>query len=321
MQTSVPDLIDLSKEPQSTFDLYGPDSRKPGTYAANCLLARRLAERDVRFVQLYHRGWDQHNDLPRDLALQCKGTDQASAALVMDLKQRGLLDDTLVVWGGEFGRTVYCQGKLTDTNYGRDHHPRCFTMWMAGGGIKRGFSYRRDRRLLLQRRREPGSRARSAGHDPALPGRRPPEADLQVPGPPLPPDGRARQRGERDSRVARDSSRARLHGISAALASAGFQPRSPALDSSRARRRGIQPPSPARDSAALASAGFSRSRRHGISAALAGAGFSRPRRRGLGMAGSAPHRSDLRHPMHAMRFISAYDRLCSCSWRRGPTIA
>ena len=98
-------------------------------------------ERDVRFVQLYHRGWDQHNDLPRDLALQCKGTDQASAALVTDLKQRGLLDDTLVIWGGEFGRTVYCQGKLTDTNYGRDHHPRCFTMWMAGGGIKRGFSY------------------------------------------------------------------------------------------------------------------------------------------------------------------------------------
>jgi hypothetical protein len=141
MQTSVPDLLDLSKEPQHTFDLYGPDARKPGTYAANCLLARRLLERDVRFVQLYHRGWDQHNDLPRDLALQCKGTDQASAALVMDLKQRGLLDDTLVVWGGEFGRTVYCQGRLTETNYGRDHHPRCFTMWMAGGGMKKGFSF------------------------------------------------------------------------------------------------------------------------------------------------------------------------------------
>jgi hypothetical protein len=140
MQTSVPDLLDFSKEPQSTFDLYGPDARKPGTYASNCLLARRLLERDVRFVQLYHRGWDQHNDLPRDLALQCKGTDQASAALVTDLKQRGLLDDTLVIWGGEFGRTVYCQGKLTDTNYGRDHHPRCFTMWMAGGGMKKGFS-------------------------------------------------------------------------------------------------------------------------------------------------------------------------------------
>jgi hypothetical protein len=141
MQTSVPDLLDLSKEPQHTFDLYGPEARKPGTYAANCLLARRLLERDVRFVQLYHRGWDQHNDLPRDLALQCKGTDQASAALVMDLKQRGLLDDTLVIWGGEFGRTVYCQGHLTDTNYGRDHHPRCFTMWMAGGGMKKGFTY------------------------------------------------------------------------------------------------------------------------------------------------------------------------------------
>jgi hypothetical protein len=138
MQSSVPELNDLSKEPESTFELYGPDSRKPGTYAANCLMARRLAERGVRFVQLYHRGWDQHNDLPRDLALQCKGTDQASAALVTDLKQRGLLDDTLVVWGGEFGRTVYCQGQLTGTNYGRDHHPRCFSMWFAGGGVKRG---------------------------------------------------------------------------------------------------------------------------------------------------------------------------------------
>jgi uncharacterized protein (DUF1501 family) len=138
MQTSVPELTDLSKEPQSTFDLYGPDSRKPGTYAANCLMARRLAERGVRFIQLYHRGWDQHNDLPRDLALQCQGTDQSSAALVTDLKQRGLLDDTLVVWGGEFGRTVYCQGHLTKENYGRDHHPRCFAMWFAGGGVKRG---------------------------------------------------------------------------------------------------------------------------------------------------------------------------------------
>jgi hypothetical protein len=138
MQTSVPDLMDLSKEPESTFEMYGPESRKPGSYAANCLLARRLAERGVRFVQLYHRGWDQHNDLPRDLALQCKGTDQPTAALVADLKQRGLLDDTLVVWGGEFGRTVYCQGRLTEVNYGRDHHPRNFCMWLAGGGIKRG---------------------------------------------------------------------------------------------------------------------------------------------------------------------------------------
>jgi hypothetical protein len=138
MQTSVPELMDLSKEPESTFQLYGEDARRPGSYAANCLLARRLLERDVRFVQLYHRGWDQHNDLPRDLALQCKGTDQATAALVTDLKQRGLLEDTLVVWGGEFGRTVYCQGRLTDSNYGRDHHPRNFTMWLAGGGIKPG---------------------------------------------------------------------------------------------------------------------------------------------------------------------------------------
>ncbi len=138
MQTSVPDLMDLSKETDATFEMYGPDSRKPGTYAANCLLARCLAERNVRFIQLYHRGWDQHNDLPRDIALQCRGTDQPTAALVTDLKQRGLLDETLVVWGGEFGRTVFSQGKLTDANYGRDHHPRNFCMWVAGGGMKRG---------------------------------------------------------------------------------------------------------------------------------------------------------------------------------------
>jgi hypothetical protein len=138
MQTSVPELMDLSKEPESVFELYGPESRKPGTYAANCLLARRLAERGVRFIQLYHRGWDQHRDLPRDIELQCRGTDQPSAALVTDLKQRGLLDDTLVVWGGEFGRTVFSQGKITPANYGRDHHPRNFAMWVAGGGTKRG---------------------------------------------------------------------------------------------------------------------------------------------------------------------------------------
>ncbi|MCZ2073726.1 MAG: DUF1501 domain-containing protein [Bryobacterales bacterium] len=140
MQTSVPDLMDLSNEPESTFEMYGPESRKPGSYAQHCLLARRLVERGVRFVQLYKRGWDQHNDLPRDIALQSKAVDQPSAALVRDLKQRGLLDQTLVIWGGEFGRTVYCQGKLTTTNYGRDHHPRCFAMWMAGGGIKAGVS-------------------------------------------------------------------------------------------------------------------------------------------------------------------------------------
>jgi len=138
MQSSVPELTDLSKEPAHTFDLYGPDSRKPGTFAANCLLARRMAERGVRFIQLFHRGWDQHNELPKQIQGQSRDTDQASAALVQDLKERGLLEDTLVVWGGEFGRTVYCQGKLTADNYGRDHHPRCFTMWLAGGGIKGG---------------------------------------------------------------------------------------------------------------------------------------------------------------------------------------
>ena len=141
MQSSVPELMDLSSEPEHVFERYGPDSRRPGTYAANCLLARRLAERDVRFVQLFHRGWDQHQDLPRDIRLQARDTDQASAALIQDLKERGMLDDTLVIWGGEFGRTVYCQGKLSETNYGRDHHPRCFTMWMAGGGITPGVSH------------------------------------------------------------------------------------------------------------------------------------------------------------------------------------
>jgi Protein of unknown function (DUF1501) len=143
MQTSVPEVTDLSGESASTFDMYGPDSRTPGTYAANCLLARRLAERGVRFIQLYHQGWDQHGNLPHDLSGQCKATDQASAALVKDLKQRGMLDDTLVIWGGEFGRTSYSQGTLTATDYGRDHHPRCFTVWLAGGGIKPGFTYGR----------------------------------------------------------------------------------------------------------------------------------------------------------------------------------
>jgi hypothetical protein len=141
MQTSVPGLADLSNEPESTFEMYGPDSRKPGSYAANCILARRLAERGVRFIQLFHRGWDQHSNLPRDIRAQCGQTDQPSAALVQDLKQRGMLDDTLVVWGGEFGRTVYSQGTLTDDNYGRDHHPRCFSLWIAGGGIKGGLTY------------------------------------------------------------------------------------------------------------------------------------------------------------------------------------
>ena len=141
MQTSVPETMDLSDEPESTYDLYGEDAKTPGTYAANCLLARRLAERDVKFIQLYHMGWDQHDGIPNQLPLQCKDIDQASAALVQDLKQRGLLEDTLVIWGGEFGRTAYCQGPLTKQTYGRDHHPRCFTIWMAGGGVKQGITY------------------------------------------------------------------------------------------------------------------------------------------------------------------------------------
>jgi hypothetical protein len=141
MQASVPDLTDITNEPQSVLDAYGPDVMKPGTYARNCLLARRMIERDVRFVQLYHMGWDHHDNLPDHLTKQCHDTDQPSAALVNDLKQRGLLDDTLVVWGGEFGRTVYSQGKATETTYGRDHHPRCFSIWMAGGGVKPGLVY------------------------------------------------------------------------------------------------------------------------------------------------------------------------------------
>jgi hypothetical protein len=141
MQSSVPDLTDLSDEPEHIFNLYGPDSRTPGTFAHNCLLARRLAERGVRFVQLFQRDWDHHDNLPKKLPRLCQSTDQASAALIRDLKQRGMLDDTIVVWGGEFGRTVYCQGNLTATDYGRDHHPRCFTMWMAGGGFKPGVTH------------------------------------------------------------------------------------------------------------------------------------------------------------------------------------
>ncbi|HKW98577.1 MAG TPA: DUF1501 domain-containing protein [Bryobacteraceae bacterium] len=141
MQSSVPELVDLSKEPAHVVAMYGVDAAKPGTYAHNCLLARRLAERGVRFIQLYHRDWDHHAKLPEGLPKRCLETDQATAALIQDLKQRGLLDDTLVIWGGEFGRTVYCQGRLTKDDYGRDHHPRCFTMWMAGGGIKPGLTY------------------------------------------------------------------------------------------------------------------------------------------------------------------------------------
>ena len=141
MQTSVPEVMDISKESDATLNLYGSEARKPGTFAANCLLARRLAERNVRFIQLYHQGWDHHGGLPNGIRNECAKTDQACAALVMDLKQRGLLDDTVVIWGGEFGRTSYSQGKLTATDYGRDHHPRCFTMWLAGGGFKPGLTY------------------------------------------------------------------------------------------------------------------------------------------------------------------------------------
>jgi uncharacterized protein (DUF1501 family) len=138
MQAAVPELADLSKEPPDIFERYGPESKKPGTFAANCILARRLAERGVRFIQLYHRGWDQHNNLPSGIRSQCRDTDQPTAALLGELKERGMLDDTLVIWGGEFGRTVYSQGVLTKDNYGRDHHPRCYSVWMAGAGVRGG---------------------------------------------------------------------------------------------------------------------------------------------------------------------------------------
>jgi hypothetical protein len=141
MQAAVPELADLSGEPEATFQRYGPESRKPGTYAANCILARRLAERGVRFIQLYHRGWDQHSNLPAGIRSQCYDTDQPTAALLEDLKRSGLLDDTLVIWGAEFGRTIYSQGALTATDYGRDHHPRCFSVWLAGGGVRGGMTF------------------------------------------------------------------------------------------------------------------------------------------------------------------------------------
>jgi hypothetical protein len=141
MQASVPDLTDLSREPESVLASYGPEVRMPGTYAANCLLARRLAERDVRFIQLFHMGWDHHGGLPPAVRGQCSDTDQPTAALIKDLKQRGLLEDTLIVWGGEFGRTIYSQGAITETSYGRDHHPRCFTMLLAGAGVRKGLTY------------------------------------------------------------------------------------------------------------------------------------------------------------------------------------
>jgi uncharacterized protein (DUF1501 family) len=138
MQASIPDVVDVSGESKETLEMYGPDVQKPGSFAANCLLARRLAEKDVKFIQLYHQGWDQHGGLPGGIRNQCRETDQPSAALVKDLAARGMLDDTLVVWAGEFGRTNYCQGKFSGSNFGRDHHPRCFSLWMAGGGVKPG---------------------------------------------------------------------------------------------------------------------------------------------------------------------------------------
>ncbi len=141
MQTSVPDLVDFSDEPEHTFELYGEEARRPGSFAGNCLLARRMAEKGVRFIQLFHRGWDQHFELPKEIREQAADTDRASAALIKDLKQRGMFEDTLVIWGGEFGRTIYSQGKLTPTNHGRDHHGRCFSIWMAGGGIKQGYEH------------------------------------------------------------------------------------------------------------------------------------------------------------------------------------
>src|SRR5262249_47781759 len=141
MQSSVPEVADISKEPQRVLDMYGPDVRRPGSFARNCLLARRFLERGVRYVQLFHAGWDQHRNLPTQLKVQCQDTDQPSAALVRDLEARGLLEDTLVIWGGEFGRTSFVQGSTSEKQYGRDHHPRCFTIWMAGGGVKPGTSY------------------------------------------------------------------------------------------------------------------------------------------------------------------------------------
>jgi len=161
MQASVPDLTDLSKESARTLDMYGPQAREPGTFAHNCLMARRLIERGVRYVQVMHAGWDQHRSLTTELYTQCKDTDQPSAALVQDLKQRGLLDDTLVIWGGEFGRTPFIQGELGERKtWGRDHHPYVFTLWLAGSGVKPGLTYGRIRRVGHGRGERPGPRPR-----------------------------------------------------------------------------------------------------------------------------------------------------------------
>ncbi len=179
MQSSVPELTDLSKEPASTWDAYGSDAKeKPGSFANTCVMARRLAERGVRFVQVYHRGWDVHANLPEVLPAQCKEIDQPVYALVQDLKQRGMLDDTLVILAGEFGRTIYCQGKLTQTDYGRDHHPRCFSLWMAGGGIKGGVVHGETDEFSYNITRDPGARARFPGDDSAPVRDRPREIQL-----------------------------------------------------------------------------------------------------------------------------------------------
>jgi hypothetical protein len=195
MQTSVPELADLSKEPQSTWDLYGPEAKEPGTFAYNCLMARRLAERGVRFTQVYKRGWDMHDNVTGILPIILRETDRGCYALVTDLKQRGLLDDTLVIWAGEFGRTVYSQGGLTPDNYGRDHHPRCYTHVDDRRRRAHRHHLRRDRRLQLQRGQGSGHSSRFQRDHSALPGHRPQQADLQVSGARSETDrARARQR-------------------------------------------------------------------------------------------------------------------------------
>ncbi len=216
MQTSAPELMDISQEPQHVLDLYGAEPGKP-SFANNCLLARRLVERGVRFVQLFHEAWDQHGNLVKDLKKNCQDTDQACAALIKDLKHRGMLDDTLVIWGGEFGRTPMVQGG----NDGRDHHPNAFTMWLAGGGIKPGVDAGRERRTRLQRHRRSGSRSRPARHDAALARLRSHQAHLSFPGSRLPSDRRTRRAGTQAAGVS-ESARQRQ----GAVQFARFTPRS-----------------------------------------------------------------------------------------------